>query len=189
MADVAHLRQHLLPSSEDATRLLAAMPNLTYIRLDDRDISALEPEVSVVHSAPVLLKSLATPGPHLPCLRTLWLNSIRVDGAVLASMLELQKNSLETTFLAKIVTTGTASWMHILKALHSTNIERVMLWDMDLVDDNGEVVDFEFPAEVFQAMRALSPQDHQPQLDKGYLYTERVKQMLGVILQAAGIDV
>jgi hypothetical protein len=184
--DVAYLRQNLLPSSEDATRLLAAMPNLTYIRLDDLQ-RFVEPEVSAIHSAPVLLKSLATPGSHLPQLRTLWLSGFRVDAALLASMLEMQKHSLEVIYFASVVTTGTASWMDILKALHSTNVERILIWDMDFVDDNGEVMGFQFPAEVYQAVR--DTRDPQPLLDKGYVYSSRAKHTLGMILQAAGIEV
>jgi hypothetical protein len=147
--DIGHLRESLSPSPEDIARLFAAMPNLDEVFLsdwNDRDPHLYyKPKVGAVQSAPILLRSLATPAPCLPHLRRMSLFHVRVDAALLASVIEQHKHSLEWVWLSSVRTTGTASWIEVLKRLLATDLSSFRLSHLESVDDSGNFRHVVFP--------------------------------------------
>lgn len=129
--DLAHLRESLSPSPEDIARLFAAMPNLDEVFLCDWKDRApnpyYQPKVAAVQSAPVLLRSLSTPAPCLPHLHRMSLLHVCLDAALLASVIEQHKHSLKAVWLYSVRTTGTASWIEVLKSLLATHLSSFRL--------------------------------------------------------------
>lgn len=180
--DITHLRKHLSPSPEDVARLFAAMPKLEQIFLSDCNSEDPSREVSAVHSAPLLLKSLSAPGPHLPHLRQIILLQVCVEGDVLAKVLEAHKHSLEEVFLCMVRTTGSsASWIEVLETLHSTNVSSMRLGYLEAEGDGGNTMRVRFSYELCEKLQYPDPDGMAIQSN---IDTKRVKPVLEVILRA-----
>ena len=147
--DLADLHEHLSPSPEDIARLFAAMPKLDAIFLSERNAAAPnafhEQKLPAVRSAPILLRSLAIPGSCLPQLRRMCLLHVCVEAAVLVRVLEQHKHSLDVGWLCFVRTTGTASWVEVLKSLRSTDVSTFGISWPESVDDSGNCMRVVFP--------------------------------------------
>lgn len=180
--DVTHLRNALMPSPEDITRLFAAMPKLDDIYLEDCKSEDPFWKVSAVHSAPVLLRSLATPGPHLPHLRRIRLLQVVVDGDLLASVLKAHKHSLEDVFLVMVRITGTStSWIEVLETLRSTNVSAICLHYLEAEGDSGSTMRVRLSDELCKELQ--HPHYDETARESG-IDSRRVKPVLEVTLQA-----
>lgn len=177
--DYADLRKRFLPSATDVARLLAAMPNLVDIRLSQHQ-DVLWYDESTVHYAPVLLRSLNTPGSLQSHLRKLFLTETYIDGSLLTGMLEMYKDSLEEVSLTRITRTGKASWLDIMSALHSTEVSSIKLMLLNSKDERGVKWFVSFLRDICTLPLG---EHHQEGIGESYISSKQAKSTLETIVQ------
>lgn len=138
------------PSIEDVARLLAALPNLDYVRFTDgRDTAS---HIYVVKSARLFLACMAKPPIRETIkLGRLDLQDVRLDGDLLASVLESQKDSLRHALFWRVTVTRKNAWPRILAALRSADgLRFIHLSLLQFVDQRGKDRYLKFPKQALE---------------------------------------
>jgi hypothetical protein len=150
VADLDHLRKHLVPDQRDIVRLLAAMPNLQHIALQQ---DTFENCVPLLESPLLFFQTITTLDNPLVHLHSLYLHGLHL-GDELSSMLERQTPSLRSVSfllltLAGNTTTTTTTWAPIIKILCSLPLERFLLYQLRVLDQDGNSEKLAFPKHIY----------------------------------------
>jgi hypothetical protein len=147
--DLDHLRKHLMPGQRDIARLLAAMPNLQHIVLEQH---MLQKYVPVLESPLIFFKPITAPDNRAFHLRSLYLHGLRLDGDELAGVLERQTPDLRSvTFLLLTLTRSIKStpWAQIITILCSMQLERFQFYRLHVLNQDGSSEELTFPMHVY----------------------------------------
>jgi hypothetical protein len=132
--DLDHLRKHMEPDQRYIVRLLAAMPKLQHIALEQH---FLPNHVTVLESPLLFFKSITTLGERFVHLRSLHLHGLRLVEDELASMLERQTPNLRSVAFLLLTLAGgtsTTTWAPIIKVLCSLPLERFLFYRLRVLD-------------------------------------------------------
>jgi hypothetical protein len=150
VVDLDHLRKHLAPDQRDIVRLLAAMPNLQHIALQQ---DMVENCVPLCESPLLFFQTITTLDNPLVHLRSLYLHGLHL-GDELSSMLARQTPSLRSVSFLLLTLTGntkttTTTWAPIIKTLCSLPLERFLLYQPRVLDQDGNSGKLTFPKHIY----------------------------------------
>jgi hypothetical protein len=147
--DLNHLHKHMEPDQRDIVRLLAAMPKLKHIALEQYFVAN---HVSVLESPQLFFKSITTLGERFAHLRSLDLHGLRPDKDELASLLERQTPNLRSVTFLLLTLAGsnpTTTWAPIIKILSSLPLERFLFYKLRMLDENDKSEVLFFPMHIY----------------------------------------
>jgi hypothetical protein len=150
VVDLDHLRKHLAPDRRDIVRLLAAMPNLQHIALQQDMVQNCVP---LLESPLLFFQTITTLDNPLVHLRSLYLHGLHL-GDELSSMLARQTPSLRSVSFLLLTLTGntkntSTTWAPIIKILCSMPLERFLLYQLRVSDQDGNSEKLTFPKHIY----------------------------------------